>query len=77
MEPVKRRDIKKYGMKKRHVQLLVLTAFSLMVMFNIPLVMGYSSNTTVLGVPTFFFVLFAIWLLGILVSIIILNKYRE
>ena len=64
-------------MKKRHEQKLVILAFGLALIFNVPFVLTLSKDFVIFGIPFFYFALFLIWLLSIVISYYVLNKYYE
>jgi len=64
-------------MKKRHEQKLLVLAFGLALVFNVPFVLILTKNIVILGVPFFYFAIFFIWLFSILFSFYVLNKYYE
>lgn len=62
-------------MKKRHEQKLIILAIALLLVFNIPFILIFNINGAVFGIPTFYFLVFSIWLISIVVSYIILKKH--
>jgi hypothetical protein len=64
-------------MKKRHEQKLVVLSITLFLIFNIPFVLVFNLEGAILGIPTFYFSVFSIWLLSIVVSYIVLKRHYE
>lgn len=64
-------------MKKRHEQKLIILSLALLLVFNIPFVLIFSLDGMVLGMPTFYFSVFSIWLVSIFISYIILKRHYE
>ncbi len=64
-------------MKKRHEQKLIVLSIALFLLFNVPFVLVFNLEGAVLGIPTFYFSIFSIWLFSIIISGIVLNRYYE
>jgi hypothetical protein len=64
-------------MKKRHEQKLILIAFSLFILLNMPLLLLFDSSQKVLGFPAIYVYIFTIWLIGIALTTYILKKFDE
>ncbi|WP_420572126.1 hypothetical protein [Kordia sp.] len=64
-------------MKKRHEQKLVVLAIALLLLFNIPFVLTFNKGGAFLGIPTFYFSIFSIWLTSIIISYIVLKRHYE
>ncbi|MFD2890649.1 hypothetical protein ACFS5J_01290 [Flavobacterium chuncheonense] len=64
-------------MKKRHQQKLVVVSLFLLISLNLPLLLLFDSSEAFMGVPLFYIYVFSIWMLSIIVSIIIVNRYYE
>lgn len=64
-------------MKKRHEQKLVVISIALFLIFNIPFVLIFNFQGAILGIPTFYFSVFSVWLLSIVISSIILQRHYE
>ncbi|PKP39581.1 MAG: hypothetical protein CVT98_01255 [Bacteroidetes bacterium HGW-Bacteroidetes-15] len=64
-------------MKKRHQQKLIVLSILLLCLFNIPIILIFSSSTSFMGFPLLYFYVFFIWIVSIIVSYIILKKYYE
>lgn len=64
-------------MKKRHEQKLIVLSIALFLLFNVPFILVFNFEGAVLGIPTFYFSIFSIWLLSIVISGIVLNRYYE
>ena len=64
-------------MKKRHQQKLLVLSVVLLVTLNLPLVLLFDSATNVLGFPLLYIYIFSVWILSVLISMLIVNKYYE
>lgn len=64
-------------MKKRHEQKLIVLSIALFLIFNIPFVLIFNMEGSVLGIPTFYFAIFAIWGISIVISYIVLKRHYE
>ncbi|NVK65555.1 MAG: hypothetical protein HWE22_13265 [Flavobacteriales bacterium] len=64
-------------MKKRHQQKLVLLSVSLLLLFNVPLVLLFDKEDAILGFPVFYFSIFSVWLFATIISYIVLTRYYE
>ncbi|MFB0903351.1 MAG: hypothetical protein QMB11_03135 [Nonlabens sp.] len=64
-------------MKKHHEQKLIVLSIALFLVLNIPFVLIFNFEGAVWGIPTFYFSVFSIWLLSIIISSIVLEKYYE
>jgi hypothetical protein len=64
-------------MKKRHEQKLILIAFSLFILLNMPLLLLFDSSQKVLGFPAIYVYIFTIWFIGIALTTYILKKFDE
>ncbi|SFS69292.1 hypothetical protein SAMN04488006_2621 [Lutibacter maritimus] len=64
-------------MKKRHQQKLIVLAIVLLCLLNIPIILIFNSNTSVIGLPLIYLYIFFVWIVSIIISYIILNKYYE
>lgn len=64
-------------MKKRHEQKLIVLSIALFFIFNIPFVLIFNFEGAILGIPTFYYSIFSIWLLSIIISYIVLNRHYE
>ncbi|AZA93416.1 hypothetical protein EG343_23800 [Chryseobacterium nakagawai] len=64
-------------MKKRHEQKLVILSIGLMIAFSIPISLLFNSEKEVFGYPMFLIYLFAVWMISILISFVIVKKYNE
>lgn len=69
--------MKKYVMKKRHEQKLIILSIGLFMFFNVPFILIFNTGGTVLGFPTIYFSIFSIWALAIAISYIVLKKHYE
>jgi hypothetical protein len=64
-------------MKKRHEQKLIVLSIALFFLFNVPFILIFNVEGAVLGIPVFYFSVFSIWLLSVIISAIVLNRYYE
>ena len=64
-------------MKKRHQQKLIALSFLLLCLFNIPFILLFESNTTIMGFPLMYFYIFVVWIVSIIVSYVILKRFYE
>lgn len=64
-------------MKKRHQQKLIVLSIALFLVFNVPFVLIFNFEGVIMGIPTFYFSIFSIWLLSIIVSGIVLKRHYE
>ena len=64
-------------MKKRHEQKLVVLSIAMFLFFNIPFVLIFNTEGAIFGIPTFYFSVFTFWLLSIVISFVVLNRYYE
>ena len=64
-------------MKKRHQQKLIVLSLILLCLFNFPLLLLFNSSTSFLGFPVIYFYIFFVWILDIIISYKILEKYYE
>jgi len=64
-------------MKKRHEQKLIVLSIALFLMFNVPFALIFNFEGAILGIPTFYFFVFFIWLLSIIISGIVLKRHYE
>ncbi|WP_412984694.1 hypothetical protein [Pontimicrobium sp. IMCC45349] len=64
-------------MKKRHEQKLVILSFALLVVLNVPFLLVFNIDGVVLGMPTFYFSIFSVWLVSIIVSYVVLKRHYE
>ncbi|SMC62041.1 hypothetical protein SAMN02787074_2097 [Chryseobacterium sp. YR221] len=64
-------------MKKRHEQKLIILSIGLMIAFSIPISLIFNSEKSVLGYPMILVYLFAVWMISIVISFVIVKKYDE
>jgi len=64
-------------MKKRHEQKLVILSIGLMMAFSIPISPLFNSEKNVFGYPMILIYLFAVWMISIIISFVIVKKYDE
>ena len=64
-------------MKKRHQQKLVIVSLGLVIMLNAPMILIFDHSGSVLGIPMIYFFIFLIWIVSVVLSYLILNRYHE
>lgn len=64
-------------MKKRHEQKLIILSIGLMMAFSIPISLLFNSEKDVFGYPMILIYLFAVWMISIIISFVIVKKYDE
>ncbi|MET3037123.1 hypothetical protein ABXT08_13515 [Chryseobacterium sp. NRRL B-14859] len=64
-------------MKKRHEQKLIILSIGLMIAFSIPISLLFNSEKEVLGYPMVLIYLFAVWMVSIVISFVIVKRYDE
>ena len=64
-------------MKKRHEQKLVILSIGLMIAFSIPISLLFNSEKEVFGYPMIRIYLFAVWMVSIVISLVIVKRYDE
>ncbi|MGB5820632.1 MAG: hypothetical protein WBG90_14200 [Saonia sp.] len=64
-------------MKKRHQQKMVILSLALLLMLNVPMVLIFDQSGSVFGIPLIYFFIFLLWILGVVISYAILNRYHE
>ncbi|MGN7866285.1 hypothetical protein [Chryseobacterium sp. 22458] len=64
-------------MKKRHEQKLIILSIGLMIAFSIPISLLFNSEKEVLGYPMILIYLFAVWMISIVISLVIVKRYDE
>ncbi|MBE4949338.1 hypothetical protein [Chryseobacterium culicis] len=64
-------------MKKRHEQKLIILSVGLMIAFSIPISLLFNSDREVLGYPMILIYLFAVWMISIIISLVIVKRYDE
>ncbi|SHE49061.1 hypothetical protein SAMN05444408_101616 [Chryseobacterium takakiae] len=64
-------------MKKRHEQKLIILSIGLMIAFSIPISLLFNSDKEVLGYPMILIYIFALWMISIIISFIIIKRYDE
>ncbi|PRB04566.1 hypothetical protein [Chryseobacterium sp. MYb7] len=64
-------------MKKRHEQKLIILSVGLMIAFSIPISLLFNSDREVLGYPMILIYLFAVWMISIVISFVIVKRYDE
>lgn len=64
-------------MKKRHEQKLIILSIGLMIAFSIPVSLLFNSDREVLGYPMILIYMFAVWMVSIIISFVIVKRYDE
>lgn len=64
-------------MKKRHEQKLIILSIGLMMAFSIPISLLFNSEKDVFGYPMILIYMFAVWMISIIISFVIVKKYDE
>jgi ABC-type sugar transport system permease subunit len=64
-------------MKKRHEQKLIILSIGLLIAFSIPLSLLFNSSREVSGYPMILVYIFAVWMISIIISFVIVKKYNE
>lgn len=64
-------------MKKRHEQKLIILTIAMLIAFSIPISLLFNSEREVLGYPMILVYLFAVWMISIIISFVIIKKYDE
>ena len=64
-------------MKKRHEQKLIILSVGLLIAFSIPISLLFNSEKEVFGYPMLLIYVFAVWMLSIIISLVIVKKYDE
>ncbi|WP_445719188.1 hypothetical protein [Flavobacterium sp.] len=64
-------------MKKRHQQKLVVFSLILVLVFNLPIVLLFDSADALLGMPIIYIYIFSVWLISVLMSWIVVQRYYE
>jgi hypothetical protein len=64
-------------MKKRHQQKLIVLTILLLALFNIPILLLFDVEYSIVGFPLIYFYIFVIWVLAIVITNIILRRFHE
>lgn len=64
-------------MKKRHEQKLIILSIGLLIAFSIPVSLLFNSEREIFGYPMILVYLFAVWMISIIISFVIVKKYDE
>ncbi|WP_415326743.1 hypothetical protein [Chryseobacterium sp. MMS23-Vi53] len=64
-------------MKKRHEQKLIILSIGLLIAFSIPVSLLFNSDKEVFGYPMMLIYIFAVWMVSIIISFIIVKRYDE
>ncbi|TZF94914.1 hypothetical protein FW781_13515 [Chryseobacterium panacisoli] len=64
-------------MKKRHEQKLIILSVGLMIAFSIPISLLFNNDREVLGYPMILIYLFAVWMISIVISFVIIKRHDE
>lgn len=69
--------IKLSYMKKRHEQKLIILSIGLLIAFSIPVSLLFNNEREVFGYPMILVYIFAVWMVSIIISFVIVKKYDE
>ncbi|SEW28802.1 hypothetical protein SAMN05421841_2027 [Chryseobacterium wanjuense] len=64
-------------MKKRHEQKLIILSIGLLMAFSIPISLLFNSDREIFGYPMILIYIFAVWMISIIISFVIIKKYDE
>ncbi|WP_076558912.1 hypothetical protein [Chryseobacterium indoltheticum] len=64
-------------MKKRHEQKLIILSVGLLIAFSIPVSLLFNNEREIFGYPMILVYLFAVWMISIIISFVIIKKYDE
>ena len=64
-------------MKKRHEQKLIILSIGLLIAFSVPISLLFNSEKEIFGYPMILVYLFAVWMISIIISFVIVKKYDE
>ncbi|WP_370898184.1 hypothetical protein [Chryseobacterium gossypii] len=64
-------------MKKRHEQKLIILSIGMMVAFSIPVSLLFNSEKEIVGYPMILIYMFAVWMVSIIITFVIVKKYDE
>lgn len=64
-------------MKKRHEQKLIILSIGLLIAFSIPVSLLFNNDREIFGYPMILIYIFAVWMVSIIISFIIVKKYDE
>lgn len=64
-------------MKKRHEQKLIILSIGLLIAFSIPVSLLFNSDREFFGYPMILVYIFAVWMVSIIISFVIVKKYDE
>ncbi|MDC8103347.1 hypothetical protein MTQ00_02235 [Chryseobacterium sp. B21-037] len=64
-------------MKKRHEQKLIILSIGLVILFSIPISLLFNSEKDTFDYPVILIYIFAVWMISIIISFIIVKKYDE
>ncbi|ROH99439.1 hypothetical protein [Chryseobacterium daecheongense] len=64
-------------MKKRHEQKLIILSIGLLIAFSIPVSLLFNSDREIFGYPMILIYIFAVWMVSIIISFVIVKKYDE
>ncbi|PTT72432.1 MULTISPECIES: hypothetical protein [unclassified Chryseobacterium] len=64
-------------MKKRHEQKLIILSIGLLIAFSIPVSLLFNNDLEVFGYPMILVYIFAVWMVSIIISFVIVKKYDE
>ncbi|WP_026978674.1 hypothetical protein [Flavobacterium tegetincola] len=64
-------------MNKRHQQKLIILTITLLLCFNMPLLLLFDSASSVGGIPVIYVYLFSLCVVSILISLLVIKRYYE
>lgn len=64
-------------MKKRHEQKLIILSIGLLMAFSIPISLLFNSDREIFGYPMILIYIFAVWMISIVISFVIIKKFDE
>lgn len=62
-------------MKKRHQQKLVILSIVLLLLLNLPIVFIFNTSESILGIPVLYAYIFLVWMLSVVFTYLIINRY--
>ncbi|WP_449398659.1 hypothetical protein [Chryseobacterium wanjuense] len=63
--------------EKRHEQKLIILSIGLLIAFSIPISLLFNSDREIFGYPMILIYIFAVWMISIIISFVIIKKYDE
>ncbi|WP_338409654.1 hypothetical protein [uncultured Flavobacterium sp.] len=64
-------------MKKRHQQKLIVLSLGLLIAFNLPILLLFDNSESFWGFPIIYIYIFSVWLISVLISMLVVNRYYE